>query len=95
LYVHLVDFEKAFDSVHRESLWLIMQSYGIPSKMISMVKAVYNDFDCAVVDEEDTTALSKIRTGVKQESNMSGLLFMRVVDWVLRKTLQESNTGIS
>jgi len=36
LYVHLVDFEKAFDSVHRESLWLIMQSYGIPSKMISM-----------------------------------------------------------
>ena len=95
MYVHLVDFEKAFDSVHRESLWLIMQSYGIPSKMISMVKAVYNDFDCAVVDEEDTTALSKIRTGVKQESNMSGLLFMRVVDWVLRKTLQESNTGIS
>jgi len=60
-----------------------------------MVKAFYNDFDCAVVDEEDTTDWSKIRTGVKQESNMSGLLFMRVVDWVLRKTLQESNSGIS
>ena len=55
LHVHLVDFEKAFDSVHRESLWLIMQSYGIPSKMISMVKALYNDFEWAVVDEEDTT----------------------------------------
>ena len=31
-YVHFVDFEKAFDSVHRESLWNIMKSYGIPHK---------------------------------------------------------------
>ena len=38
LYVHFVDFEKGFDSVHRDSFWLIMQSYGIPSKIISMVK---------------------------------------------------------
>ena len=45
LCVHFMDFEKAFDSVHRGSLWLIMQSYGIPSKMISMVKALYNDFE--------------------------------------------------
>ena len=50
-----MDFEKAHDSVHRDSLWLIMQSYGIPSKMINMVKAIYNDVECAVVDEEDTT----------------------------------------
>ena len=34
LYVHFVDFEKAFDSVHRESLWKIMISYGIPHKMV-------------------------------------------------------------
>ena len=30
LYIQFVDFEKAFDSVHRESLWSIMRSYGIP-----------------------------------------------------------------
>ena len=30
LYITFVDFEKAFDSVHRESLWKIMTSYGIP-----------------------------------------------------------------
>ena len=39
LYVNFIDFEKAFDSVHRDSLWLIMRSYGIPSKIINMVKA--------------------------------------------------------
>ena len=41
LYVNFIDFEKAFDSVHRDSLWLIMRSYGIPSEIISMVKALY------------------------------------------------------
>lgn len=28
LYVHFLDFEKAFDSVHRESLWNIMKTMG-------------------------------------------------------------------
>ena len=30
LYIKFVDFEKAFDSLHRESLWKIMESYRIP-----------------------------------------------------------------
>ena len=38
LYITFVDFEKAFDSVHRESLWKIMESYGIPCKIIHMVQ---------------------------------------------------------
>lgn len=57
-----------------------MHSYGIPSKMISMVKAPYSDFECTVVDEEDTTEQFKIRTCVEQGCNMPGLLFLLVVD---------------
>jgi len=57
-----------------------MHSYGIPSKMISMVKAPYSDFECTVVDEEDTTERFKIRTCVEQGCNMPGLLFLLVVD---------------
>ena len=94
LYVNFIDFEKAFDSVHRDSLWLIMRSYGIPSKIVNMVKALYDDFECAVVDGQDTTEWFKIQTGVKQGCNMSGLLFLLAVDWVMRNTLQEGNTGI-
>ena len=26
LYINFIDFEKAFDSIHRESLWLIMHT---------------------------------------------------------------------
>ena len=59
-----------------------------------MVNALYDDFECAVVDGQDTMEWFKIRTGVKQGCNMSGLLFLLVVDWVMTNTLQEGNTGI-
>lgn len=42
-YFYFVDVEKAFESVHRDGLWLIMKGYSI-TKMINMVKAqTYND----------------------------------------------------
>jgi len=71
-----------------------MRSYGIPSKIISMVKALYDDFECALVDGQNTTEWFKIGTGVKQGCNSSSLLFLLVVDWVMTNTLQEGNTGI-
>ena len=50
LYLNFVDFEKAFDSIHRESLWVIMAKYGIPEKIVKMVRVFYDDFKCAVED---------------------------------------------
>ena len=36
-----VDFEKAFDSVHRETLWKLMAHYGIPKKIIRLVNTYH------------------------------------------------------
>ncbi|PFX30974.1 hypothetical protein AWC38_SpisGene4217 [Stylophora pistillata] len=47
-----------------------------------------------VVDGQDTMEWFKIKTGVKQGCNMSGLLFILVVDWVIRNTLKGGHTGI-
>ena len=55
LYTHFIDFEKAFDSIHRESLWNIMSIYGIPEELICLIKAMYSKFECAVMEEGETT----------------------------------------
>jgi hypothetical protein len=94
LYVHFVDFEKAFDSIHRDSLWIIMRQYGIPQKLIQMVKALYADFQCSVIDENETTDWFPVITGVKQGCCMSGFLFLLVIDWVMRRTIEGERTGI-
>ena len=46
------------------------------------------------MDGQSTTEWFKTKTGVKQGCNMSALLFLLIVDWVMRNTLQEGNTGI-
>ena len=32
------DFEKTFDSLDREAMWRILHHYGIPGKIINMLK---------------------------------------------------------
>ena len=93
-YIHFVDFEKAFDSVHRDSLWVIMKKNGIPQKLIQMVQTLYEDFQCAVVDENETTDFFPVLIGVKQGCCMSGFLFLLVIDWVMRQTVEGERTGI-
>ena len=94
LYINFIDFEKAFDSIHRGSLWEIMRQYGIPSKLINIVKLMYTDSMCAVLDDGEETEWFKVKTGVKQECVMSGFLFLLVIDWVMRETTRNNNTGI-
>ena len=94
LYVCFVDYEKAFDSVHRKTLWKIMESYGIPLKLARMVNAMYDDSQCAVVDGTGQTDWFNVKAGVKQGCNMSGFLFLLVIEWITRRTVTGANTGI-
>ena len=85
--------KKAFDSVHCERLWRIMKAYGIPDKLIRMVKIMYDDFECSVLDEGEQTRF-KITTGVKQGCVMSGFLFLLTFDWTMRRTTERHRNGI-
>ena len=86
LFINFVDFRKAFDSVHRESLWNIMSVYGIPRKLITMVKLFYNNFMCSVEHEGRYSEWFVIESGVRQGCVMSGFLFLLVIDWTMTTT---------
>ena len=94
LYLNFVDFEKAFDSVHHESLWLIMKKYGIPEKIVRIVRTFYEDFQCAVIDQGELCEWFNIKSGVKQGCNMSGFLFLIIMDWIMKKTVGHGENGI-
>ena len=94
IYMNFIDFEKAFDSIHRESLWLIMKKYGIPEKIVRIVKTFYEDFQCAVENNGEIGEWFDIKTGVKQGCNMSGFLFLMIMDWIMRRTVGKGENGI-
>ena len=38
LYINFIGDEKAFDSVDRETMWKLLRHYGIPKKIISLIR---------------------------------------------------------
>ena len=91
LYINFIDFEKAFDSIHRESLWRILRAYRIPQEIILVIKSFYQNFTCRVGSSETSFSVS---TGVRQGCCMSALLFNLTIDWVMRQTTIDKARGI-
>ena len=46
-----MDYERAFDSVDRETLWKLLRFYGILETFVTLIKCSYEGFTCRVVHE--------------------------------------------
>ena len=91
MYVNFVDFEKAFDSLHRDSLWSILRNYGIPQKLVRLIRSFYDNFRCCV---GHGNAYFEVITGVRQGCVMSAILFNLTIDWLMRQTTKDAKRGI-
>ena len=49
LYHVFIDFQKAFDRVLHAALWATMKKYNICTKLIQVIKILYNKATCAVL----------------------------------------------
>ena len=94
LYVVFVNFEKAFNSLHRPSLRKILRHHGIPHKSVNIIQALYEHFECRVIHNNQLTEPFRVDTGVKQERILSPVLFSMVVDWLMRTVPQGRRLGI-
>ena len=94
LYLGFVDFEKAFDSVDREVIWQILWHYGVPEKIVNMIRCFYSGFECQAIHDGFLTEPFQVRTGVRQGCLLSPLLFLVVLDWVTREAYGAGRTGI-
>ena len=94
LYINFIDFQKAFDSVHRDSLWKILLSYGVPSKIVNMIRVFYEKFRCSVLLDGILSEWFDVNSGVRQGCILSPILFLVVIDWVMRRTTSDKQRGI-
>ena len=89
LYVNFIDYEKAFDSIHRDSLWQILRAYGIQQPVINIIKCFYSNLTCCIRQEDLSF---EVKTGVLQGCVMSTMLFNIVIDWVLCRTMEDQRS---
>ena len=84
MYINFIDFEKAFDSISREVLWRLLRHYGLPVKIVIIIRSLYEGFFAQVVHNGQKTEPLSMRTGVRQGCLLSPLLFLVTLDWVTK-----------
>ena len=87
-----VDFSKAFDSVDRDKMFEILGLYGIPTKIINAIKVLYTDTISSILTSDGETEPFSILSGILQGDTLAPFLFIIVVDYVLRMSVDKIHT---
>ena len=64
LYINLIDFEKAFDSISRDVLWRLLRHYGMPGTIITIIRVLYEGFSAIEYEDWGKTRLPAISLAV-------------------------------
>jgi hypothetical protein len=70
-----IDFQKAYDSIHRDTLWECMEEFKIPTELINMYKTCVEETRSAVRIEGTLSSFFESKTGLKQGDPLSPILF--------------------
>ena len=70
-----IDFKKAYDSVRREVLYNILIEFGIPTKLIRLIKMCLTAMYSRVWVGKNLSDMFPIKNGLKQGDALSPLLF--------------------
>jgi hypothetical protein len=89
-----VDFAKAFDSVSQQQLWAALEAYGIPVKIIQLIKAMYDGYECQVLHDGQLSEPFQVTTGVRQGCLLSPVLFLVAMDLIMSKVTSNRPRGI-
>ena len=94
LYINFIDYEKAFDSVDRDSLWKLLRHYGVPQKITNLIQKMYEGMTGKVVHAGELSEPFEIKTGVRQGCLLSPFLFLIAIDYIMREATRGRKNGI-
>ena len=90
LYVCFIDLRKAYNSVNRESLWILLQDcYNLPPKLLSILRALYSDSKAIVRSYGLTSEEFSVTCGVRQGCVLAPTLFNLFFDVAIHLALRD------
>jgi hypothetical protein len=88
-----IDIQKAYDSVNRELLCKICRYYGLTDKIVRILQLLYKNSKAQVRINGELSDSFDIETGVMQGGIPSPILFNVLLDFIMRKVIEEA--GVS
>ena len=80
-----IDFKKAYDSVRWEVLYNILMEFGVPKKLVRLIKMCLTEAYSRVRVGKNLSDMFPIRNGLKQEDALSPLLFNFALEYAIRR----------
>ena len=94
MFVCFIDYQKAFDCVDYEKLWIVLTQMGVPMHLVILVKELYTNQVATVRTEFGETDAIAIGRGVQQSCFLSPVLFNSYAENIMRETLINWNGGV-
>jgi hypothetical protein len=80
-----IDLKKAYDSTRREVLYNILIEFGVPMKLVRLIKMCLNETCSKVRIDKLLSDSFPIQNGLKQGDALSPLLFNFASEYAIRK----------
>ena len=66
IFMLFVDLRKAYDSVPRQALWLVLERYGIPPLLVRLIQSLHDEMKVEVSVDGATTPVIEVNNGLRQ-----------------------------
>ena len=80
-----IDFKKAYDSVRREVLYNILMEFGVPKKLVRLIKMCLTETYSRVQVGKNLSDMFPIRNGLKQGDVLLPLISKVPLEYAIRR----------